>query len=359
MWRWWNYAVSRVPPLKEPLRLNMDETSVALYQGSAKGTVFVSKKRRRGVPVQRVSRKAQRTCLTHVAFICDQTFAQPSLPQVVIGNCATFLVRDWTQLNAESPVNVHLIRQKSAWNNEGVCRRIIRLLGAALRPFSARFQPILLMDARRVHLHPSIARCCAAEGIWLLIVPAKLTWLLQPCDTHAFQSYKAYLKAAYQRMRVDAAAVGEVGIRDFLRALCDAIRFLLQGKRWALAFDRDGFGAPPGQREVASDILKELELDAVPAIGAAPPSEDILRLCFPRNAAVPTAALLRPMAPMRPPALAAAQLPAARGALMVPRSRVAPKAVGPAAPAGVMTRAQAAQAAQARLRAALAAGPGF
>ena len=44
--RRWNYAVNRVPPLKEPLCLNMDETPVALYQGNAKSTVFVSKKGR-------------------------------------------------------------------------------------------------------------------------------------------------------------------------------------------------------------------------------------------------------------------------------------------------------------------------
>ena len=74
MWQWFNFAASRVPPLKEPLRINLDETSVCLYQGDAKGTVMRSKTRQRGCDgsAQRVGRKKRRTCLTHIAFICDQ-----------------------------------------------------------------------------------------------------------------------------------------------------------------------------------------------------------------------------------------------------------------------------------------------
>ena len=116
MWQWFNFAASRVPPLKEPLRINMDETSVCLYQRDAKGTVMCSKKRQRGGggPVQRVGRKKRRSCLTHIAFICDQPAVQVLLPQVLIGNYSTSLVRDLALMNAERPRNVYLIRQKSA-----------------------------------------------------------------------------------------------------------------------------------------------------------------------------------------------------------------------------------------------------
>ena len=105
--------------------------------------------------------------MTHVAFVCDQTAVQPLLPQVVIGNCATFHVREWAQLNAQRPANVILVRQKSAWNNTELLKWIFRLLGAALRPLAARYQPILLMDACRVHLPECVAQSCASLGIWL------------------------------------------------------------------------------------------------------------------------------------------------------------------------------------------------
>ena len=348
----------------------MDETSVCLWQGDGKGTVVCSKKRRRrwsaeavedaGADVgQPASRKVRRTCLTHVAFICDRPEVQPLLPQVLIGNCATFLIRDWHQLLAQCPPNVYLIRQKSAWNNAEVCKRIFNILAAVLRPWSARLQPILLMDACYAHLHASVAECCSRQGIWLVVIPARLTGLMQPCDTHAFQTYKVYLKKAYQRLRA-AHPTGKVSVADFLAAVYETVRFVLQGAKWALAFDRDGFGAgvQAAQSQESGYVLRQLALSVAPAVGASQPGEDVLALCYPRNRAVAATALLRPLVgvaplavagPARPvaqPALAGPALPAARGQLMVPRRPAPP-------PAGPVTRQQARNA---RLRFAFGAG---
>jgi hypothetical protein len=121
-----------------------------------------------------------------VAFICEKPEIQPLLPQVIVGNHATFLVRDLAALQAAAPPNVHLVRQKSAWNNQQLMCRIINMLGLALRGYLAEWQPILLLDCSRVHLHAMVFNRCLANNIWPIVVPAKLTWLLQPCDTHAF-----------------------------------------------------------------------------------------------------------------------------------------------------------------------------
>ena len=115
-WQWWNFAESRAPAGRTPLRINVDETSVCLVLGVARGNIFFRKRRSPPTeePVQRAKRSKRRTCLTHVAFVCDRTDLQPLLPQVLIGNCATFLQRDWAALTAACPANVHLIRQKGA-----------------------------------------------------------------------------------------------------------------------------------------------------------------------------------------------------------------------------------------------------
>ena len=348
----------------------MDETSVCLWQGDGKGAVLCSKKRRRrwsaeavedeGADVgQPANRKMRRTCLTHVAFICDRPEVQALLPQVLIGNCSTFLIRDWPQLLGQCPPNVYLIRQKSAWNNAEVMKRILRILGAVLRPLSARFQPILLMDACNVHLHASVVQCSSGQGIWLVVIPARLTGLLQPCDTHAFQKYKVSLKKAYQRLRA-AHPTGNVSVADFLAAVYDTIRSVLQGQKWALAFDRDGFGAgaQAAQSQVSGYVLRQLALNVAPAVGAAQPGEDVLAVCYPRNRTVPVEALLRPLArvaplavampaqPVAQPALAGPALPVARGVRMVPMRAAPPRA-------GALTRQQAREA---RLRLSLGAG---
>ena len=89
MWQWYNACAARVPDGKAALRINMDETSVCLWQGGGKGTVICRKRRAPDgpEPAERVSRAKRRACLTHVAFICDRPELQPILPQVLVGKC--------------------------------------------------------------------------------------------------------------------------------------------------------------------------------------------------------------------------------------------------------------------------------
>ena len=176
--------VSQVPAGKKALIINMDETAVCLFQGTGKGTVIAGKKRKRDGPVQRVNRSTRRTYLTHAAFICDQPLYQEYLPQVVIGNEHTFLVRDMPELQRNCPGHFTLIRQKSAWNNGKLMCTMVEKLGVALAPFAAQVQPILLMDAAKLHWVTAVMNTCGRKGVWPMLVPAKLTWLLQPCDTH-------------------------------------------------------------------------------------------------------------------------------------------------------------------------------
>ena len=301
VWQWYNCCAARVPRGKQPLRINLDETSVCLFQGGGKGTVALNK--RRGNPSEepheRASRAKRRCCLTHVAFICEKPDIQPLLPQVIVGNPATFLVRDFAALQAAAPLNVHLVRQKSAWNNKELMARIITMLGIALREHLAEWQPILLLDCSRVHLHPIVFNRCLANNIWPIIVPAKLTWLLQPCDTHAFLRFKIYLRKAYQAARARAVSQ-ELNVAEFLACMYSAIRFVLQGTVWDTAFDADGFGH--GQQRLSNLVLRNLNISDPLHLPDSLPTDELLRECFPRGARVPREILLRPLQPPAVPA---------------------------------------------------------
>ena len=316
MWQWYNFLESQAPTGFKLLRLNLDETSVKLFQGDQKGICFFKKKRPREPsdseegageeaeegdgapePVQKVNLQKKRTCLTHVGLICDQSSVQPFLPQVLIGNEKTFLQGDMDALKAACPANVVLVRQKSAWSNVQLSKRVFRLLAEALRKYEReqvhppmlRLQPVLSLDAANVHIHEACVRSCYALDIWPIVVPARLTWLLQPLDTHAFQKYKEYFKAAYQRARL-LTADGVLTVSDFLNVFYDAIRRVLQGNRWALAFDQDGFG--PQQAKVSSYILQQLQLEEAPVVPSTLPALETLQHCFPRNRAVPLPTML-------------------------------------------------------------------
>ena len=294
VWQWYNNLAGRMSGGRKILRINLDETSVCLFQGTGKGTVFYSRKRQApsGEPVQPASRKNRRTCLTHVGVICDDPALQPLLPQYVIGNFATFLLRDWRALQASCPSNVVLVRQKSAWNNTQLFVNIVHRLGVVLRPFLCSLQPVLLMDACRLHFAKPVLKACFSSHLWPVFVPARLTWLLQPCDTHVFQQYKMQLRAAYQASRVNTPR-GNLNILEFMSCLYNVIRQFVQGNRWAFAFDRDGFGS--SQSELSIYIRRQLQLEDPLVVSAARPSQEQLSLCFPRRAKVCFANMLPPV----------------------------------------------------------------
>jgi hypothetical protein len=144
-----------------------------------------------------------------------------------------------------------------------------------------------------------------------------MTWLLQPLDTDGFMQFKACLKRAYVDARADAEG-GDVGVAAFLPCIYEAVRLKLQGRRWSPVFDRDGFGQ--SQAEVSPFIKMQLQMEGAPLqISDARPTSEHLKLCFPRRAAVPEAALFKPFdPPRRRLALASAPAPMALASLRAP-----------------------------------------
>jgi hypothetical protein len=290
VWQWMNYDCAQIPAGKTPLRINLDETAICLYQGEAKGTVFASKRRQRdGGVVQRVGLGKRRCYLTHIALICDRSDVQPILPQTIIGNEHTFLVRSMAALRAACPGNVTIIRQKSAWNNEVLCAAVVRKLARVLQPFMGTVQPLLFLDAVRLHTTARVLRACADVGIWAVVVPARTTWLLQPLDTDAFLSFKQRLRELYQGARARSAD-GDVGVDVVLACVYDAIRIVFQGRQWSAAFDRVGLRC--GQLGVAPHVLRQLRLEGQPVVPAVRPTDNQLRECFPRRCTVRARAAL-------------------------------------------------------------------
>ena len=298
MWQWWNCLEEQVALPRKVLRVNVDETAVRFYMPQRKGLV---PKRRRGGPsrAQDASRRQQRSCVTHVAAICDDTAVQPSLPQVFIGNEAVLHAAAVRLVQPALHQNVILLRRKSGWVNKDFLVKYVKLLAGCLEPFASQYQPILLWDALPAHCAPSVLRAAGRAGLWVVIVPAKMTWLLQPLDTDAFSRYKQYLRRRYLELLCDAHD-GCVAATSIILAMNDSCRKVFQGHAWAAAFLRNGFGA--AQRGVKRSMGEELELDEVQSAGSALPTLMQLSAIFPNRLEVPINELFYPFIP-RPPVL--------------------------------------------------------
>ena len=306
-WQWVNYLRHSVEEPLEPLMLNLDETAVAYYHGDQRGNLVAYKRARRDgpEPVQRVSRRQLRGCLTHVAIIADRADVQAVLPQVLLGNESMLPARVVRAMEGTLPPNVIVKRAKSSWTNIPTMVWVLDLVARALEPWRATHQPILLMDCARQHLHESVARAAKRRGLWLAFVPAGLTWLLQPCDTHVFLRYKRHLRRGYAAAR-STSEDGRVTVATWLQLIAATIREVLQGNRWQLAFVQTGLDGT--QAGLSSYVCKELgPLPALPA-PSDEPTAAVVEAVLPRGARAPLAALLRHVGAPRAPALLDAAL---------------------------------------------------
>ena len=182
-WQWYNHLEASVPPGKTALRINWDETAICLHQGGKKGNIFLCKGHN---AVQQGTKAARRAYVTQVALVCDHPLIQRCLPQVVICNERTLPVKMHAALQARLGGNFVLLRRKTAWVNTDISVEIMRLIAQALQPFSHEWQPVLMLDAYRAHIGARVFNAGVRYKLWLLVVPAGMTWLLQVLDTHVF-----------------------------------------------------------------------------------------------------------------------------------------------------------------------------
>lgn len=124
--KWINFELSRAPAGRRPLIINMDETSLAYHIAGLKGTVVKGARGR-----DQASLSELRGHVSYLAAITDDAEIQPLLPQVLIGNAHKFTLQTLRAVAPKLPQQVHLWREKTAWNTYVCMRRYIALLSKA------------------------------------------------------------------------------------------------------------------------------------------------------------------------------------------------------------------------------------
>ena len=307
-WQWFNWTLAQIPDGKKPLLLNMDETACCLFYDGASGVLAsepIALQARRGLLAQNATRGQTRSNLSLVALLCEDSAIQAELPQYIIGNEHVVPAAVVAQLHVEGALlpNVRLQRKKSAWVNDAVLAVVARHWGEVLSRHRAERQPILLVDSCNAHLGRKFLAACARAKIWVVCVPARLTWLMQPADTHCFALLKAWLRKAFHEALL-ANENGKVFVKEMILQVNMAIRKVLQGRRWKNAFVSNGYA--PGQRHVRAKILELLEWDTTPSVSSELPCFADFQALFPRRREIPLKDLLachraRPAAPGAPP----------------------------------------------------------
>ena len=300
---------------KPLLRLNMDETSVPLVPAALRGVVMRGWRHLHFARQGRfpATRAQSRTNLTYVAFVSDDAELNRQLPQFVIGRHSIFLQRDFAQLFENTPDTVFLIRNASGWATAEALAEIYRVLGTVLRQLRPDHAYLLVMDCAPQHMDAALLFRLRGHGIYPLLVPAKLTWLLQPLDVYIFRIFKELLRRRFH----DAFALehGPVTVHFFLPILYQVIAETIQ-RPWPDVFYKVGLDAQ--QTRVSGYIRAHLEQDAIEAAPNTRPTQDQIVAICPRGRPL----LERWFGP----------LPKAGGLLALPAPRAPRPALPPPAP---------------------------
>ena len=104
------------------------------------------------------------------------------------------------------PGNMEIwLEETSGWVTALVFMRLLHRLHSAIADLQNRFAFFLVTDALRSHISMEIATLIYELGLTLVFVPARLTWLLQPLDTHYFAILKQRLVAHFATARLENA----------------------------------------------------------------------------------------------------------------------------------------------------------
>lgn len=287
VWRWSNFLHQCVPEGKVPLRCNLDETSIKLFTETARGCVSAAArmKKYKGPGVRRKIQKGHtRGGYSHVCLVCDNEVIQKQLPQIVVVNEHMCPLECYKRLAPQLPGHIKLWRRKSSWLNiPGMCD-VIKALGQSLGPYRKTYQPILCLDACKVHLNAKVWRTAKKWDILMFCIPAKITYCLQPLDVYVFSNLKAALRQ-HSQTRCIASASGGVSLESSVLSLSDAITTVLNGRSWAHAFEH--LGLCGSQTFVSGGLLKQLHVDGVPNVEPLFPTLEELFVCFPKRLVIP------------------------------------------------------------------------
>ena len=283
-WQWHNYLVSACPVGRTTLSINIDETYVNFFQGIYKGNLAVSTK---DLPpdapplMQHATRAELRSGLTHVGVICDVPVVQPLLPQILIAPKNVLTKRDLAGVRAAMPEPIYVVHKKSKWVNVKILVWLMKMIHWSLRHVRSLYNVVIMLDVLAVHFTPELLQCMDTLSFKYMFIPAKLTWLIQPCDTHCFALYKRYLKLLALRYRARNPLSSVPAAPVWFRFIADTIVNSMNQRSWVTAFRENGFG--DSQMQVSDFIKRHLVSTTILPVSALNPDVDMLQFIFPSN----------------------------------------------------------------------------
>ena len=229
-------------------------------------------------------RSNTRSAFTYVCLVADDLDIQKALPQVLMVSKKVVSAIHINAIRTMLPPNIHIWHMDSSWTTTDKMIALMKMLTKSLAGKIEDRQIILTADCFRAHITQPVWRACKAHKIFYAVIPSKMTWALQPCDTHVFASLKRNLQQTCQEAML-ARGDGALTTESLFTSLATSITEVVCSRSWAHAF-RDT-GLLGDQSGVSLRVLQKLGFASVPLVGSELPTLKMLQSIFPKNAVIP------------------------------------------------------------------------
>ena len=172
----------------------MDETAAPFVVTDRDGNEY---RFTRAVPMQATAKASMQMrrghCTVAATVTCDADL-QPVLPQFLLPNTKgkKKLWRDHPCVNT-APASIVVQQDAVGWMTTGILVNLLKTLVARIRERRSGAKIVFVCDCHPTHLSPQFLRYCHRVGVKVLLIPSKLTYLLQVLDVAVFARYKAHL----------------------------------------------------------------------------------------------------------------------------------------------------------------------
>lgn len=258
----------------------MDEASLAFHLSGVIGTVLSTRACRNKRPGSRSKLSSRRGNVTYLASICSDPAVAHLLPQILLGNHSQFLKNIVKAVQSKVGGNIFFWREPSAWNTHILMQRYILLLCSCLGEILHERAVYFLLDMAPCHLHPTVLKACMDAGLRVILIPAGLTSVLQPLDSHVFRQFRAKMQHLWLECKVGSPQ-GEVSLDAWLGLVSEAIQSIVVAKPWRRAFERVGILS--AQEMLSPKVLDALGWKSCPKVPSRLPGLGQACMLFPRR----------------------------------------------------------------------------
>ena len=256
---WAQWLIGSAFANEDLIIVNMDESNIAHEYVLRAGHVTGAARRlRAGDPTQfrqRVNHSEMRSSLTLCAFIANDPRVQPSLPQVLLPRAKGQQPSVAERIAfAALPAPIRVWLGTNGWVNEDVFMQLVRELRQSVRRVRGEHIKVLLVvDAATQHISKRCLAYAARMQVYILIVPALLTWLLQMLDVYVFQKLKARIRQLQTNSR-SASPSGSLEKHAWVHMVGRAVGDVLVDQDHSWTFAR--LGCEAGMPNLRADVAQ-------------------------------------------------------------------------------------------------------